>query len=176
MHYSCILNNWNTFFLWYFNCVVQDSLYHNMYIGTMWHCALVSRTRSQSIGLVLGCVLFWCWVSLCVPFTNPLIECYFFMMIATIIWIFFMAILLIVIYTSGLSVTRWFCRYAFYWMFLSLDILFEYWIEHVTFWLLYVMFRFSTRIFYWGVPCFATDCLCGVWCHGKTTLVHVLET
>ena len=45
----------------------------------------------------------------------------------------------------------------------------EYWIEHVTFGLLYVMFRFSTRIFYGGVPGFATDCHCGVWCRGLTT-------
>ena len=32
-------------------------------------------------------------------------------------------------------------------MFLPLDILFEYWIEHVTFILLYVMFIFSTGEF-----------------------------
>ena len=37
-------------------------------------------------------------------------------------------------------------------MFPPLDILFEYWIEHVTFRLLYVMFTFPTRIFYRGVP------------------------
>ena len=37
-------------------------------------------------------------------------------------------------------------------MFLPLDILFEYWIEYVNFGLLYVMFRFCTRIFYRGVP------------------------
>ena len=34
----------------------------------------------------------------------------------------------------------------------------KYWIDHVTFGLLYVMFRFSTRIFYMGIPGFATDC------------------
>ena len=44
-------------------------------------------------------------------------------------------------------------------MFLTLDILFKYWIEHVTFGLLYVMFRFPIRIFYKDVPGFATDCL-----------------
>ena len=36
-------------------CIDQDSLYHNMDIGTMWHSALVSCTSSQSIRLVLGC-------------------------------------------------------------------------------------------------------------------------
>ena len=31
------------------------------------------------------------------------------------------------------------------------------------------MFTFPTRIFYRGVPGFATDCPCGVWCRGLTT-------
>ena len=60
----------------YCSCIVQDSLYHDMDIGTTWHCALVSSTPSKSLGLVFGCTLFWCWASLCVPFTNSLIECY----------------------------------------------------------------------------------------------------
>ena len=50
-----------------------------------------------------------------------------------------------------------------------LDILLEYWIEHVTFGLLCFMFTFLTRIFYRGVPGFATDCPCGVWCRRLTT-------
>ena len=54
-------------------------------------------------------------------------------------------------------------------MFLPLDILLEYWIEHVSFELLYAMFTFSTRIFCRGVPGFATDCPCGVRCRGLTT-------
>ena len=62
-----------------------------------------------------------------------------------------------------------FCKYTTPWMFLPLDILLEYWIEHVSFGLLYVMFTFPTRIFYRGVPAFATDCPCGVWCCGLTT-------
>ena len=53
-------------------------------------------------------------------------------------------------------------------MFLPLDILLEYWIEHVSFGLLYVMFTFPIRIFYGIVPGFATDCPCGVWCRGLT--------
>ena len=67
----------------YFNCIVQDSLYHNMDIGTVWHCALVSCIPSQPVMLVFGCVLIWCWVSVCVRFTNS----YFIMMVATIIGI-----------------------------------------------------------------------------------------
>ena len=54
-------------------------------------------------------------------------------------------------------------------MFPTLDIPFEYWIEPVTFGLLCVMFRFSTRIFYRWVPRFATDCRCDVWYCGLTT-------
>ena len=54
-------------------------------------------------------------------------------------------------------------------MFPPLDILLEYWIGHVSFGLLYVMFTFPTRIVYRGVPGFATDCPCGVWCRGLTT-------
>ena len=38
---------------------------------------------------------------------------------------------------------------------------------HVTF-----RFRFSTRIFYRGVPGFATDYPCGVWCRGLTTCLR----
>ena len=39
----------------------------------------------------------------------------------------------------------------------ALDILLEYWIEHVTFRLLYVMFTFPTKLFYRGVAGFETD-------------------
>ena len=59
------------------------------------------------------------------------------------------------------------------WMFLPLGILLECWIEHVSFGLIYVMFTFPTSIFYRGVPGFATDCPCGVWCRG---LNHFLVT
>ena len=54
-------------------------------------------------------------------------------------------------------------------MFPPLGILLEYWIEHVSFGLLYVMFTIPTRIFYRGVLGFATDCPCGVLCRGLTT-------
>ena len=73
--------------------------------------------------------------------------------------------LFILKHTFGLSVTRylWFCNYAPTWMFLLLDILFEYRVEHAIFGLLYVMFKFSTRIFYMGIPGIANDCLCWCW-------------
>ena len=53
------------------------------------------------------------------------------------------------------------------WMFPPLDILLEYWIEHVTLGLLYVMFTLPV-ICYKGVPGFAIDCSCGIWCRGLT--------
>ena len=63
----------------------------------------------------------------------------------------------------------WFCKCTTPWMFLPLDILLEFLIEHVSFGLLYVMFTFPARIFYRGVSGFATDSPCGVWCRGLTT-------
>ena len=53
-------------------------------------------------------------------------------------------------------------------MFLSLDLLPEYRIQH-TIGLLYVTSIYSTKIFYRGVSGFATDCPCGVCCRGLTT-------
>ena len=54
----------------------------------MWHWTLVSCTPSKSTGLLFCFALFWCWVSLCAPFTSPLIACYFIMMVANILGIF----------------------------------------------------------------------------------------
>ena len=140
----------------------------------MWHCTLVSSTPPQSIGLVFGCVLFWCWVSLGTHVTISLIELYFIMIFhhdsCDYHWDFYGHPLRFELHFR-LSVTKlfWFCKCTTSWMFPPLDILFEYWIEHVTFGLLCVMFTFPTRIFYRGVPGFATDCPCGVWCSGLTT-------
>ena len=59
-------------------------------------------------------------------------------------------------------------------MFPTLDILLEYWMEHFTFGLLYVMFTFPIRIFYRRVLGFATDYPCDVWCRGlNTCLLYV---
>ena len=59
-------------------------------------------------------------------------------------------------------------------MFLSLDLLWEYRIQHGANRPLYVTSSYSTWIFCRGVSGFATDCPCGVWCRGLTTcLLHV---
>ena len=154
-----------------------------MDIGTMSHCALVSCTASQSVGLFFGCMLLWWRMPLCAPFTIFLIEFYFIsifiMIVVTIIWNF-KVILFTWNYTFRLSVSKyfWFCKCATPCMFSPLDIL-KYRIVHVSFGLLCVMFTFPTRIFYRGVPGFATDCPGAVWCRGLTTcsclLVHFLE-
>ena len=59
-------------------------------------------------------------------------------------------------------------------MFLSLDLLSEYRIQHGAIGPLYVTSSYSTWIFCRGGSGFATDCPCGVWCRGLTTcLPHV---
>ena len=59
-------------------------------------------------------------------------------------------------------------------MFLSLDLLSEYRIQHGAIGPLYVTSSYSTLIFCWRVSGFATDCPCDVWCRGLTTcLLHV---
>ena len=59
-------------------------------------------------------------------------------------------------------------------MFLSLDLIWEYRIQHSANGPLYVTSSYSTWIFCRGVSGFATDCPCGVWCRGLTTcLLHV---
>ena len=59
-------------------------------------------------------------------------------------------------------------------MFLSLDLLWEYRIQHGANGPLYVTSSYSTSICCRGVSGSATDCPCGVWCRGLTTcLLHV---
>ena len=59
-------------------------------------------------------------------------------------------------------------------MFLSLDLLSEYRIQHGAIGPLYVTSSYSTWIFCGVVSGFAIDCPCDVWCRGLTTcLLHV---
>ena len=59
---------------------------------------------------------------------------------------------------------RWFCNRSTPRMLLTLDCLFRIEIELVTIKLLYVKFIFFIMIFSRGVPCFAADYTCPVWC------------
>ena len=54
-------------------------------------------------------------------------------------------------------------------MFLSMDLLLEYRIQHGAIGPLYVTSSYSIWIFCRGVSGFATDCPCDVWCRGLTT-------
>ena len=122
--------------------------------------------------------LFWCRVSLRVPFTNILMACYFIMMVTTITEIF-IAILFWTTHFGFLWLVIWFCNYPPPGYFCSWA-LSDYWIEHVTFGLLYATSRFSTRILYWEVPAFAIDfvlVLLGVVNQSLAScmLVHLLE-
>ena len=59
-------------------------------------------------------------------------------------------------------------------MFLSMDLLSGYWVQHGAIGPLYVTSSYSTWIFCRGVLGFATDCPCDVSCRGLTTcLLHV---
>ena len=59
-------------------------------------------------------------------------------------------------------------------MFLSLDLLSEYRIQHGAIGTLYVTSNYSIWIFCRGVSGFATDCPCDVWCRALTNcLLHV---
>ena len=122
VHWRCIMNGWNKFFLrdisiprvgvamamcrmmrycysfllgFNFKCIIHDSIYYNMDIGTMWYCMMVSCTPSQSIGLFFGCALFWCLMSLCVAFTNSLIACYSTIIVATIIGVLYLSLFIL---------------------------------------------------------------------------------
>ena len=55
-----------------------------------------------------------------------------------------------------------FCSRPLPGMFLPMGLPLNYWMEHVTFRLLYVQFVFSTKMYY--MVGFATDCPCSVWC------------
>ena len=137
-------------------------------IGTKWHCALVSWTRSQCTRLVFGCALFWCHyvLLLLIPWYGAISPWWLRQLLEIVC-----SLLVILAYISSLSGTKqfWFCLYEPSWTFLFQGILFEYWIEHITFERLYVMLRFSTGISYRGVPGFTTACPCGVWWRGLTT-------
>ena len=67
-----------------------------------------------------------------------------------------------------------FCNLSPTRIFLPLDLLSEYWIQHGAIGPLYVTSSYSTWIFCRGVSGFATNCPCGVWCRWLTTcLLHV---
>ena len=124
-----------------------------------WSC-----TPSQSIGL------FWAVRGFCVEchllfsLVSPIVSC-------SMINKYTRMLVTIGICLKKIHVdTRYFafCNFSPPMMLLPLDLLSEYWIQHGTIGPLCVTSRYSSRIFYRGVSCFATDCPCGVWCRGLT--------
>ena len=82
-----------------FKCIFQlhRSGFSILSYGYSYHVTLcVGQPHSITVwGLFLFlCALFWCWVSLCVPFTNYMTECYFVMLVANM-YVIFMANLII---------------------------------------------------------------------------------
>ena len=139
----------------YLSCTVQDSVHYNMDIGM---CVYVTLCIGQlhPIAVYRTFFLGGCCSGLSV------IMCYFFLIpLNSAISAWWLRLLLWILcpfyqfWTTCLGFLKIgssiFFNYASPWVFLHLDILFEHWIECVTFELLYVMFRFSTRVFYRGV-------------------------
>ena len=111
------------------------------------------------------------WFLFCFVFANIIILVPWFTMMVTTFTGMFMSIAIhfqlhIQIFWN---LVIWFCNSSPPGKILPLDLLIEYWTEHVTIGPLYLKFVFSTRIFYRGVPGIAKDCPCGVWCHGLAT-------
>ena len=155
----------------YFNCIVQDSLYHNVDIGNMWvHWSASPYYNLWDccffVCLFFWCALFWCWVSLCAPFTISSISSLF--------WSWYLWLLL------GSLWSRWsnlvvlvlqMCN--------SLDVSATGHSPWILAWTCYlqtplchVCIPYSDIL--QGVPSFATDCHCGVrWLELTTCLLYV---
>ena len=62
------------------------------------------------------------------------------------------------------------------WTFLPLNILFEYWIEHINLEFLHTMIRLATGICFRAFTWFSTECSCIVWCRGLNTCIIYVST
>ena len=105
------------------------------------------------------------WAS-CVPFTNFLIEVYFF----TIVIILGISTAILFFGTTCLNFRVFLVLQMHTFLYVSAPgFSFKYWITHISFGFLYVMCRSPTGIFYRGDPDYPNKCPCGVWCHGLTS-------
>ena len=142
------------------NCKLVEQYLRQRVVQYWWSC-----TPSQFIGLFWGSSRFMCWMPLVVffDFTNCVLlyENTTYIRMLAIIGIRF----------KQHFDTRYFafCNLSPPRMFLPLDRLSIYGIQHITIGPLYVTSRYWTRILCRGVSGFATDCPCGVWCCGLTT-------
>ena len=128
------------------------------------HSVLVKLHPITVYSTFFGSTRFLCWMPLVVSFGFTIVSCSMIIrLILGCLWplVFILNnILTLGILRSAISPPR---------MFLLLDLLSEYWIQHGTIGPLYVTSGHSIRIFYRGVSGFAIDCPCGVWCQGLTT-------
>ena len=143
-------------------------------IGRIYNGSVIqywrSCTPSRSIGLFLGSARFLGWMPLFFFFGLPIVSCSLIINLNTRMLVTF----------DSCFKQHFDTRYLVFYntspprMFLSLDLLWEYRIQHGANGPLYVTSSYSTWIFCRGVSGFATDCPCGVWCRGLTTcLLHV---
>ena len=147
--------------------------YTSSVIGRIYNGSVIqywrSCTPSRSIGLFLGSARFLGWMPLFVFLVYQL---------CLALWYKSNTRMLV---TFGICFKQHFdTRYLVFYntspprMFLSLDLLWEYRIQHGANGPLYVTSSLSTWIFCRGVSGFVTDFPCGVWCRGSTTyLLHV---
>ena len=120
----------------------------------------------------LGSAWFLGWMPFFVFFDLPIVSCSLInSLILGCLWLFGIC------FKQHFD-TRYlvFCNISPPRMFLPLDLLSEYRIQHDAIGPLCVTSSYSSWIFCRGVSGFATDCPCDVWCRGLTTcLLHVLE-
>ena len=160
------------------NIYMYIYIYIYVIIYTYAPCSVIGRiytynrsgTPLQSIELFLGSERFLGWMPLFIFFGLPIASCY---MINRPI----LGCLWPLVFVSNNILTLGIWRSAISNLpgcFFLLDLLSEYRIRHGAIGPLYVTSSYSTWIFCRGVSGFATDCPCGVWCHGLTTrLLHV---
>ena len=147
--------------------------YTSSVIGRIYNGSIIqywrSCTPSRSIGLFLWSARFLGWMPLFVFFGLPIVSCSLIKSNTRMLVTFgicFNTILILSIWCSTIPHLPG-CL-------LSLDLLWEYRIQHGANGPPYVTSSYSTWIFCRGVSGFATDCPCGVWCRGLTTcLLHV---
>ena len=141
-----------------------SSVLGRIYNGSViqyWRSCTPSRSLGECAVPGLNATFCFLWFTNCVLLfdKNPILRC---------LWL--------LVFVLNIFDTRYLVLYNTSppRMFLSLDLLWEYGIQHGANGPLYVTSSYSTWIFCRGVSGFATDCPCGVWCRGLTTcLLHV---
>ena len=169
--------NWLTHDFWTRTGGWEFDRSHGAGTSSTSHSQQVEEQAPKTVGWMM-CFLLMTFVpvqKLCV---------YKYISICSSIWVLFSLVYLLclaLLVTFGICFKQHFdTRYLVFYipspprMFLSLDLLSEYPIQHGAIGPLYVPSSYPTWILCRGVSGFATDCPCDVWCRGLTTcLLHV---